>query len=57
MLFVGDAIFDEGNDYAVQEGGVDSISVRGSEEAVQMTKDVLAWLVNGSSEIVTREVF
>ena len=39
MLFVGDAIFPGGNDYAPKEIGMDTISVSGPEEAAKYIKE------------------
>lgn len=42
MLFVGDAIFPNGNDYAVVRTGVDYAPVKGPEETKKIIKAVLA---------------
>jgi phosphomannomutase len=44
MLFVGDAIFPGGNDYAVKEAGVDSIEVRDSTESKRVIQAIIACL-------------
>lgn len=41
MLFIGDAIFPGGNDYAVKETGVESIRVSGPEETKKVIKKLL----------------
>lgn len=43
MLFVGDAIFPGGNDYAVKEAGVTSIQVRDPNETKRVIEAVIAW--------------
>lgn len=47
MLFAGDAIFVGGNDYPVQEAGVDSIQVRDPRETAHVIQAVIACLGNG----------
>ena len=42
MIFVGDAIFPGGNDYAAKEAGVDSIRVRDPEETKRVIEAVIA---------------
>jgi phosphomannomutase len=42
MIFVGDAIFPGGNDYAVKEAGVDSIQVRDTKETKRVTETIIA---------------
>lgn len=44
MLFMGDAIFPGGNDYAVKVAGVDSVRVRDVEETKRMIEAVVACL-------------
>lgn len=44
MIFVGDALFPGGNDYAVKEAGVDSIEVRDSNETKRVIETILACL-------------
>lgn len=44
MIFVGDAIFPGGNDYAVKEAGVDSIEVRDSAESKRVIQAIVACL-------------
>lgn len=46
MLFVGDAIFPGGNDYAVVRAGVDYVKVSGPEEA----KRVIKFLISGNKK-------
>lgn len=41
MLFIGDAIFPGGNDYAVVKSGVDYIQVRGPEETKKIIRYIL----------------
>ena len=43
MLFVGDAIFPGGNDYAVKTAGVDCIRVRDVEETKRVIEAILAF--------------
>jgi phosphomannomutase len=45
MIFVGDAIFPGGNDYAVKEAGVDSIEVRDSTESKRVIEAIIACLI------------
>ena len=45
MLFVGDRLFEGGNDYPVKESGVECISVSGPHE----TKEVIRTLLSGFS--------
>ncbi len=49
MLFAGDAIFPGGNDYPVQETGVDSILVRDPTETARIIQTVIACLGDGST--------
>ncbi|HYM00578.1 MAG TPA: HAD-IIB family hydrolase [Blastocatellia bacterium] len=44
MIFIGDALFVGGNDYAVEEAGVVSIPVRGPSETKPVTKAIIACL-------------
>ncbi len=44
MIFVGDAIFPGGNDYAVKEAGVDSILVRDPLESKKVIQAIVACL-------------
>jgi hypothetical protein len=44
MIFVGDALFVEGNDYPVADDGVDSIPVRDPEETETIMKAFVASL-------------
>jgi len=53
MLFAGDAIFVGGNDYPVQETGVDSILVRDPTETARVIQTVIACLGDGSTKIVS----
>lgn len=43
MLFLGDAVFPGGNDYAVLEAGIDTIAVRDVEETKRVVEGVLRW--------------
>lgn len=52
MLFVGDAIFVGGNDFPVQEAGVDSLLVRDPRETARVIQTVIACLGDGSRQIV-----
>ena len=44
MIFVGDALFPGGNDYAAEEAGVASIGVKGPGETQLVIKTILAFL-------------
>jgi phosphomannomutase len=44
MLFIGDAIFPGGNDYAAKEAGVDCIAVRDPEETKRVVEAIIACL-------------
>ncbi|MGA9944479.1 MAG: HAD-IIB family hydrolase [Candidatus Cybelea sp.] len=44
MLFIGDAIFPGGNDYAAKEAGVDCIAVRDPEETKRVVDAIIACL-------------
>lgn len=41
MIYIGDALYEGGNDYAVMETGIDTHSVRNAEDTKQFLKDVL----------------
>jgi phosphomannomutase len=43
MLFIGDAIFPGGNDYAAFEAGAESIKVRDPEETKRVIETIIAW--------------
>lgn len=43
MLFIGDAIFPGGNDYAAFQAGAPSIKVRDPEETKRVVETILAW--------------
>ncbi len=43
MLFVGDAVFPGGNDYAVKESGVVSIQVRDQDETKRVIEAIIGW--------------
>lgn len=45
MVFIGDALFPGGNDYAVKEAGVESIQVRDSTEAKRVIQAIIACLI------------
>ena len=51
MLFAGDAIFVGGNDYPVQQAGVDSLLVRDPSETARVIQAVLACVGDGSTQI------
>ena len=51
MLFAGDAIFVGGNDYPVQEIGVDSILVQGPNETARIIQTVIACLGDGATQV------
>jgi phosphomannomutase len=52
MLFAGDAIFEGGNDFAVQQAGVDSLLVSGPEECGRVIQTVIAVMGDGRRQIV-----
>jgi phosphomannomutase len=47
MLFIGDALFEGGNDYPVREAGVISIAVRGPQETKPVVEAIIACLDPG----------
>ena len=49
MLFVGDAIFPGGNDYAVVRTGVDYVKVRGPEDTKKIIQALLKKPIHGTS--------
>jgi len=51
MLFAGDAIFAGGNDFSVQESGVDSILVSGPHETARVIQTVIACVGDGSLQM------
>jgi len=53
MLFAGDAIFEGGNDYPVQEAGVDSILVRDPTETARVIQTVIACLGDDATQILS----
>ena len=53
MLFVGDAIFPGGNDFAVQHAGVDSILVRDPEETARVVQTIIACLGDAKVQMVS----
>jgi phosphomannomutase len=53
MLFAGDAIFEGGNDYPVQEIGVDSILVRDPNETARVIQTVIACLGDDHAQILS----
>ena len=50
MIFIGDALFVGGNDYPVQDAGVDSIPVLGPKETKLVTKTIIACM-NGNNPV------
>jgi phosphomannomutase len=50
MIFIGDALFEGGNDYPVKETGVVSISVRGPAETKCVAEAITACLENGTRQ-------
>jgi hypothetical protein len=46
MIYIGDALFPGGNDYPVEEAGVDSIRVKGPEETKQVIRTIIACLAD-----------
>lgn len=47
MIFIGDALLVGGNDYPVEEAGVDCIPVRGPSETKPVTQAIIACLSDG----------
>ena len=47
MIFIGDALFEGGNDYPAEEAGVVSIPVRGPNETKRVTEAIIACLAGG----------
>ena len=45
MIFIGDAIFPGGNDYAAKEAGVASIQVRDPDESKRVIEAIIACLI------------
>lgn len=48
MIFVGDAIFPDGNDYAVHQAGIDTIAVRNVDETKRVIEAIILCLACGS---------
>lgn len=46
MIYIGDAIFPGGNDYAAQQAGVDCIAVKGPEETKRVIQTIIACLTH-----------
>ena len=46
MIYIGDALFPGGNDYPVEEAGVDSIQVNGPHETKQVVRTIIACLTD-----------
>ena len=44
MLFIGDAVFPGGNDYAAKEAGVDTIATRDVDETKRLNETLIACL-------------
>jgi hypothetical protein len=44
MVFIGDAIFEGGNDYPAEQAGVDCIPVRGPDETRLVIETIIACL-------------
>ncbi|MDE3044720.1 MAG: HAD-IIB family hydrolase [Acidobacteriota bacterium] len=53
MLFVGDAIFPGGNDFAVQHAGVDAILVRDPNETARVVQTIIACLGDAKVQMVS----
>ena len=53
MIFAGDALFVGGNDFPVQEAGVDSILVRDPSETARVIQTVLACLGDNEHQILS----
>ncbi|NNN08291.1 MAG: HAD-IIB family hydrolase [Acidimicrobiaceae bacterium] len=53
MLFAGDAIFDGGNDFPVQQVGVDSIIVRDPNETARVIQAVIACVGDEHAQILS----
>ena len=41
MLFIGDEVVPNGNDYSVKEDGVDCVNVSGKEQTKEIIKELL----------------
>ena len=50
MLFIGDALFEGGNDYPARKTGVDCIQVRDSEETKRVIETIIACLTEPSKK-------
>jgi hypothetical protein len=50
MIFIGDALFVEGNDYPAKEAGVVSIAVRGPKETKPAIEAIIACLSDGDQK-------
>lgn len=46
MLFIGDALYDGGNDHPVVRTGIDTIAVDGSDGTVEDTREVIEKIIN-----------
>ncbi len=46
MIYIGDALFPGGNDYAAEKAGVDCIPVEGPEETKHVIKTIIACLAD-----------
>jgi HAD superfamily hydrolase (TIGR01484 family) len=46
MIYIGDALFPGGNDYPVEEAGVDSIPVKGPDETKRVIQAIIACLAD-----------
>ena len=44
MIFIGDALYPGGNDYAVHEAGIDTIAIRDVLETGQVTEAIILCL-------------
>jgi len=55
MIFIGDAIFPGGNDYAAKETGVDCIRVRDPHETKRVIEAIIACLSSGEPKPLSRD--
>ena len=54
MVFIGDALFEGGNDYPAEQAGVDCIPVRGPDETKLVIETIIACLGGrGETEAVS----
>ncbi|MGA3093065.1 MAG: HAD-IIB family hydrolase [Terriglobales bacterium] len=54
MIYIGDALFEGGNDYPAKQAGVDSIPVKGPEETKRVIQAIIFCLASLVEESATR---